>query len=196
MNNTPETQWENRYQENKTGWDRGSTSLQLLSWLKSKALTPCRILVPGCGNGYEVITLAKAGFEVVALDIAPTPVKNLNAQLKEQSLSAEVIQADVLNWQGAPFDAIYEQTSLCAIVPEHWLEYEQQLRAWLKPQGQLFALFMQTNREGGPPYHCDLPQMQSLFSDTHWQWSTPEEAVTHPTGLHELAYVLAKRGVD
>ena len=43
--------WESRYQAGTTGWDRGKTSGNLLDWLESGNLTPCRILVPGCGNG-------------------------------------------------------------------------------------------------------------------------------------------------
>ena len=39
-----------------------------------RALFPAarwRVLVPGCGGGYEVVALARAGFDVTALDSAP-----------------------------------------------------------------------------------------------------------------------------
>lgn len=57
------------------------------------------------------------------------------------------MQADVLTYQpDKPFDAIYEQTCLCALHPDHWVDYARQFRQWLKPQGSLWALFMQMLR--------------------------------------------------
>ena len=80
MENT-EDDWENRYQAGTTGWDRGASSNNLSYWLDNNLLKPCRILVPGCGNGYEVLMLAELGFDVVAIDIAPTAVENLKKAL-------------------------------------------------------------------------------------------------------------------
>ena len=106
-----------------------------------------------------------------------------------------VVQADLLWWTPAePFDAIYEQTCLCALDPADWREYARRLAGWLSPGGRLFALFMQTGKEGGPPYHCAMPAMRELFADDDWQWpaSHPFE-IPHPTGLTELACVLTRR---
>ena len=185
--------WETRYLDGSTGWDRGRINPQFQLWLDSTALKPCRILVPGCGNGYEVIQLAAAGFEVVALDIAPTPVHSLRTELSERSLHAEVLEVDVLQWESAsPFDAIYEQTSLCALDPAQWLAYEQQLYRWLRPGGEMFTLLMQTNKAGGPPHHCDLVDMRKLFKTGRWRWSEQINQVGHPAGFHELVYILEK----
>lgn len=185
--------WEGRYNTGKTHWDRGNRSPQLLAWLESQALKPGRILVPGCGNGYEVLTLAATGFEVVALDIAPTPVKQLRAQLSKLKLEAQVVQGDLLHWHSdEAFDAIYEQTCLCALNPNYWRQYEQQLYGWLKPGGQLFTLLMQTEPNGGPPYHCELSVMKALFASKRWRWLGGGERVSHPSGMVELAYILER----
>ena len=53
--------WDNRFAEGNTPWDRGASSPQLRTWIGSGLLKPCRILVPGCGSGYEVVELALAG---------------------------------------------------------------------------------------------------------------------------------------
>ena len=152
-----ENEWENRYQTGSTGWDRGNTSTNLSYWLDNKLLKPCRILIPGCGNGYEVMALAKLGFEVVAIDIAPTAIANLRAMLSQAKLNAELILGDFFTWHPKEkFDAIFEQTSLCALPPTEWKQYEAQLYQWLKPEGKLFAQFMQTGQEGGPPFDCDV----------------------------------------
>jgi len=188
------TQWEEMYQQQKTGWDRGESSANLLYWIDYKLIEPCRILVPGCGNGYEVITLVEKGFEVVAIDIASTPISNLKQALKENNLNAELIQADFFNWKTSkPFDAIYEQTSLCALPPEQWSKYEACLHNWLKPSGKLFAQFMQTGQEGGPPYHCEISDMKSLFSEQRWKWSEQHHTgVTHSKDKAEKLFILEK----
>jgi len=186
--------WENRYLEKQTGWDRGKTSEGLLYWLNNGLISPCRILVPGCGNGYEVITLAEKGFDVTAIDVAPTPIKNLKAALASAGLNAQLIQDDFFNWQPEqPFDAIYEQTSLCALEPELWKQYEACLYQWLKPEGVLLAQFMQTGQEGGPPYHCEIAAMHTLFSEDKWLWSEQYNATEMKTRKAELMYMLIRR---
>jgi len=153
-----------------------------------------RVLVPGCGSGYEVVDLVQAGCQVTAFDIASHPVRHLMGVLAEQGLHANVVQADLLNWQPAePYDVIYEQTCLCALDPEQWSVYEARLADWLLPGGNLFALFMQTGREGGPPFDCPLPAMQVLFDATRWQWPRQEPLeVPHPNGLNEKGIVLRR----
>ena len=190
-------QWEERYQQGKTGWDRGNVSPNLNYWLEQGLLKPCRILVPGCGNGYEVLALAEQGFEVVALDIAATPIENLHQKTQDKAYQIELVQADFFTWQcQAPFDAIYEQTSLCALQPEQWTDYEQCLSRWLKPHGKLFAQFMQTGQKGGPPFHCDISTMRNLFATKKWHWSTRHESdVIHSELRHEQLFLLEKKAV-
>lgn len=187
--------WDEKYQSGLPGWDRQGASPALLHWLETGALAPCRILVPGCGHGYEVIELARRGFEVWGLDIAPTPLARLKARLGESGLTAHLVQTDALAWQPVqPFDAIYEQTCLCALDPREWAAYANQLYGWLRPGGRLYALFMQTGREGGPPYHCDLAEMRALFPNERWDWvEPPHREVPHPNGLFEYAAILQRR---
>ena len=192
---TEENFWENLYQERRTGWDRGKPSEGLVYWLNTGLLAPCRILVPGCGNGYEVVTLAEKGFDVTAIDIARTPIKNLQATLADANLNASLVQKDFFSWQPeSPFDVIYEQTSLCALSPELWQQYENQLHQWLKPEGVLLAQFMQTGQEGGPPYHCDMDDMNTLFSEDRWIWSEQYSSLDMATDKNELMYMLIKKG--
>jgi len=195
--------WQQRFDNNETGWDRGSPSPQLLAWLDSGGLLPCHIAVPGCGTGWEVAELARRGFEVTGIDYTAAAVAKTRALLQAQGLVAEVIQADVLSYQPPhPFDAIYEQTCLCAIHPEHWLEYTQQLQRWLKPAGSLWVLYMQMLRPAaseqgvihGPPYHCDINAMRALFTEKTWVWPKPPyDKVAHPNLSHELALRLVRR---
>ncbi|HUH92705.1 MAG TPA: methyltransferase domain-containing protein [Casimicrobiaceae bacterium] len=193
--------WEERFVAGRTPWDRGARNPQLERWIASGELEPCRILVPGCGSGHEVAVLAQKGFEVTALDYAPAALALTRERLAGAKARATLIQADALEWRApALFDAIYEQTCLCAIHPDYWLRYAEQLAGWLSPAGQLFALFMQVLRPGstegrieGPPYHCDINAMRALFPEARWSWPPPPYArVPHSGSWWELAVVLAQ----
>ena len=101
---------------------------------------------------------------------------------------------DFFTWQPEEkFDAIFEQTSLCALPPEIWQKYETALYEWLKPQGKVCAAFMQTGREGGPPFHCELNDMAELFPNERWKWSEEHISQEKEPGMTELLYVLKKQ---
>lgn len=198
--------WQERFERGETPWDRGRVNPQLERWIDAGELAPCALAVPGCGSGHEVAELARRGFEVTGLDYAPAAVARTAAALAGLDAAAcargRAIEADVLQWQPeAPFDAIYEQTCLCALHPDLWVEYAARLRHWLAPGGRLFALFVQILRPGaaegfvqGPPYHCDVHAMRALFPAAHWDWPRPPYArTTHPSGMAELAVVLRRR---
>lgn len=189
--------WDKCYAEHNTGWDRGDVHPAMLKWMKQATLAPCRIAVPGCGRGYEVEHLAKNGFDVTAIDYAQPPLANLKQRVATLANQPVLIQNDIFKF--APetkFDAVYEQTCLCAINPEQRPEYEALVHAWLKPHGTLFAMFMQCeqlqrseNSLGGPPFHCAIADMKKLFPADRWEWvEEPVEQFDHPNGvIAELA---------
>ena len=195
--------WQKRFESGDTPWHRGAAGPQLLAWLHASALQPCRIAVPGCGSGWEVVELARRGFDVVGIDLVPAACARASAALDAAGVQGSVVQSDVLAYRPASaFDAVYEQTCLCALHPALWARYEASLQAWLKPGGRLFAMFMQCadrDAEGdqqpqGPPYHCDLTAMRALFDAARWVWpDAPEAPVPHPRGWHELGVILTRR---
>jgi len=190
-----EDEWEGRYQRGETGWDRHGSNPLLHTWLTSTLSSDSRILIPGCGHGHEVIELARMGFDVTGIDIASTPVRHMRSELEAEGLDAEVIQVDMFKYlPELPFDAVYEQTSLCASQPDQHLDYEKKLYEWLKSGGSRYALFMQTGAEGGPPFHCDVADMRQLFDPARWDWGKDNSIHSpHPSGRFELAHRLIKR---
>jgi SAM-dependent methyltransferase len=195
--------WNERFQSGEMPWDRGAANPQLGAWLAEGALRPCRILVPGCGSGHEVAALSAAGFDVTGLDYAAEAIRRTRTLLETANLRATLIENDALAWRpDRTFDAAYEQTCLCALYPDHWRDYADQLHRWLAPGGRLFALFVQLLRPDaakgaveGPPYHCDINAMRALFPAPRWKWPKPSYPRTaHPRGLAELAVVLERRG--
>ncbi len=190
--------WEAKYQRGEDGWERGAPNPALLQWVDQGLLAPgAQVLVPGCGRGHEVVELAKRGFAVVGIDFAPSAVQALRARLAQEGLAAEVVESDLFAFQEGPFDAIYEQTCLCALDPARWTDYERWLFARLRPGGLLLALFMQTGAEGGPPFHCDLLAMRRLFAEERWEWpASPPLFSPHPSGRFELGFALRRKAAS
>jgi len=131
--------WQDRYLTRRTPWDDGEDDPELLAWLADGTLSAsdAPVLVPGCGSGRDLAVLAARGIEVIGLDYAPAAVVLSRERLANACLQARVEQDDVLSWsQPSPIGAVMERTCLCALHPDHWVRYAQQLHAWLRPGGR------------------------------------------------------------
>ena len=190
--------WESLYQTQDTGWDRGETSPALLTFIQKAALENAKtVLIPGCGRGYEVVELARRGFAVTALDLAPSAVAHLKQTLEAECLQAEVIYTDIFDFKAPQaFDVVYEQTCLCAIEPSERKQYAAKVYEWLKPNGKLLLNMMQTGDESGPPFHCDWMDMRKLFPVEQWLWQEEPPFMTsrnRQSPRFELGYILEKK---
>lgn len=194
MSETQALDWEGRYRDGATGWERHGLNPAFLMWRDSGALAPCRILVPGGGRSLEPLALAEAGFDVTVVDAAPSAVAMQRAHFERLKVPARAEQADLFAWDpDTVFDAIYDQACLCALPPGLWPSYVRRLHRWLRPNGSLFILLMQSNRSDGPPFHCGVDAMRGLFAAPAWAW--PEhlpERVDHPSGLAEQPAILRR----
>jgi len=196
--------WKERFATGSTPWNRGEPNPQLARWITDGTLpTGTSVIVPGCGHGWEVAALAKAGMNVTGIDYAANALEHCRQILAGEDVEAQLVDADVLHWQpDAPVDAIFEQTCLCALYPDFWTRYSAQLHRWLKPGGKLLALFLQALRPeaahgfiDGPPYHCDINAMRALFPATQWEWPKPPYPQVVNTGIErtELAVLLVRK---
>jgi hypothetical protein len=195
MSGTQAIDWERRYREGSIGWERPGLNPAFLAWRESGELSPCRILIPGGGRSVEPVAMAEAGFDITVVDGAASAVAAQRARMDRLHVPAKVEQSDLFAWNpDAPFDAIYDQTCLCALPPATWSDYAARLHSWLRPGGALFVLFMQTGVAGGPPFHCDMDDMRELFPSIQWDW--PDElppVVAHSPGRVEQPAVLRSR---
>ena len=70
--------------------------------------------------------------------------------------------------------------------------YVARLHGWLRPGGRLFILFMQTGKEGGPPFDCPPERMRDLFG-SGWLWPDHlADAVPHTLAQGEIPVVLIR----
>lgn len=157
--------WEERYQNNETGWNVGEITAPLKEYIDQIDDKTIRILIPGAGNGYELEYLIQNGFEnSYVVDFAPTPLENIQKRLPELD-SEHLIQSDFFELKGQ-YDLIIEQTFFCAIDPELRKSYVQKMKSLLKPTGKLVGLLFQFPlTEVGPPFGGSVEEYKNLFGN-------------------------------
>jgi len=161
--------WNSRYESGKTPWDFGGIPADLQAFLQQHPQGG-RVLIPGCGSGYEIKAFAAAGYDVTAIDLAPAAVERAR-QLVGPTLAGCVTVADFFqqHFAAAPFDAVYERTFLCAIPPDLRQAYRDRIARLLKPGGFFVGYFYyeKTDPAEGPPYGLAWAEGDALFS-THF----------------------------
>jgi SAM-dependent methyltransferase len=161
------TDWETKYQQGDTPWEKGEASPGLVDFLAAKRDLPRgRVLVPGCGFGHDVREWARAGYEVTGLDISPSAVRSARERLTSQEVARiEFIHADFLNdAPAAAYDWLFEHTLYCAIDPEQREDYCLAATRCLRPGGQFLAIHYLIPNEDGPPFGTTVDEIQSRFS--------------------------------
>ena len=154
--------WSTRYAAGKTPWDLGGIPDALRSFL-TRANPPGRVLIPGCGSGYEVRAFHGAGFEVTAIDFSPAARERAGRLLGP--LGQCVIAGDFFthDFTGQAFELIYERTFLCSLPPERWPAYAMRM-ADLLPTGKILAgVFLYGEDADPPPYPLSEAQGLELF---------------------------------
>jgi SAM-dependent methyltransferase len=158
--------WNSRYQSGQTPWDFGGIPADLRAFLKRRPKGG-RVLIPGCGSGYEIKAFAEAGYEVTAIDVAPAAVERarqfVGPVLAERVSVTDFFAQDV---PATPYDAVYERTFLCAIPPSLREAYRDRIASLLKPGGFFVGYFYyeRTNPDEGPPYGLAWGEGDALFS--------------------------------
>jgi SAM-dependent methyltransferase len=170
INSDPrELEWQRRYEENDTPWDKGIAAPALDQYLDSHTIEG-RILVPGCGRGHEVRALAsRSNCSVVGLDLSATAIAEA-AALAHRAKTGPVavfVVGDFFElppeWMGT-FDWIVEHTCFCAIEPRQRPAYVRSCAEALRNGGRIFGIFyLNPDTESGPPFAIRREELLSLF---------------------------------
>lgn len=163
--NFDQNYWQNRYQNDLTGWDLGHVSRPLKFIIDNLSNKQISILIPGAGNAYEALYLLQLGFkDITVLDIAQQPLKLLSQKIRDTS-SLKIIHEDFFNHTGA-YDLILEQTFFCALHPHLRSKYVSMVHELLKTGGQLEGVLFNFNgiRES-PPFTSSEKEYKELFQE-------------------------------
>jgi len=116
-------------------WDTGISPPELIEFINNHQ--PGRAIDIGCGTGTNVITLAKAGWQVTGVDFAPRAVKLAKQKIKSAGLQAELSINDATKLSGitGPFDFALDLGCFHGISKEGQAKYLDQLKRVLAPNG-------------------------------------------------------------
>lgn len=197
--NLSPTAWENRYQQGTTGWDLGQPAPALSHWLavEGKHPTPsASAIVLGAGRGHDALLFARQGFQVTAVDFAPSAIAALAQQAAATHLSLTLLEQDIFSllpeWQGH-FDYVVEHTCFCALDPSLRSAYVHLVANLLAPQGELLAVFFTHDRPGGPPFGISTPELTDLFTPCFEVVSLDPVAVSVPARQGEEHFARLRR---
>ena len=110
--------------------------------------------------GGKTAQLAAAGARVTAVDRSPARLARLRENLARLGLAAETVEADALEWQAEPFDAVLLDApcSSTGTIRRHpdipWLKREADLAAMTVLQARLLDRAVALTRPGGTLVYC------------------------------------------
>jgi SAM-dependent methyltransferase len=153
--------WDARFREGVTPWDAGGVPAALREFL-AREPAGRRVLVPGCGSGYEVQALAAAGHDVVAIDFSPAAIDAARRVLGP--LGRLLVQGDFFAYPLGEFELVYERAFLCALPRAHWPRWAARIVEVLRPGGRLAGFFFWSDDERGPPFGLREGELERLLA--------------------------------
>lgn len=138
-----------------------------------------KVLIPGCGRGYEVVMLALHGFDAYGLDISETAISeakkysseelqnphdyNFGPNNPSQTIASTVGNVSFFNqnffekgWEkDMKFDIIYDYTFLCALHPSMRSQWAEKMSELLNKEGGIlvcleFPMYKELSVPGPP----------------------------------------------
>lgn len=152
--------WNTRFRGGVTPWDAAGVPPQLAVWLQTKN-SPLKVLVPGCGSGYEVRLFAARGHDVLAIDFSDAAIEAARKELGE--LARLVAQQDFFEFEAQPFDLLYERAFLCALPRRLWPLWARRVAGLVRPGGELAGFFYLDDNEKGPPFGIAPHALRALL---------------------------------
>lgn len=187
--------WESAWSEGRTGWDAGASAPALEEHLAGmeRPGPKSRALVPGCGSGYDVFALARAGFKAHGVDIAPTAAQRFEMLRQQEHLGPAQAMIHTGNFFEAEglgrFDVIFDYTFLCAIEPDRRPDWVARMIELLKEDGELWTLIFpvdpddptpSTSEDDGPPYRMHPAVVAELLEPRFEKVELRAPAASHP----------------
>ncbi|KAH8547759.1 S-adenosyl-L-methionine-dependent methyltransferase [Umbelopsis sp. PMI_123] len=169
------TDWEKRWQDGNTPWDHGESSPalgQLLNEQANSIPTQGNVLVPGCGQGYDVFLLASPERKVYGLDLSETCIQKCQKLQQEKQLSDTLVTflcEDFFTFDvpAGKFSLIYDYTFFCALPPALRAQWGQRMADIIPIGGVLVCLiFPLDEHKGGPPFSVTVDAYKAALNSS------------------------------
>ncbi|KNE64595.1 hypothetical protein AMAG_09952 [Allomyces macrogynus ATCC 38327] len=204
--------WERSWQAPAQMWDNGLPPPALIKVVNEGRVPTGRVLVPGCGGGYDLPVLASPSRFALGLDVSSIAVNKAHETLRTNNVpedQAAVIKADFFtftnadlppqlvqqtvpapNPKAAPqFDAMFDYTFLCSFPPAWRRRWATRTAELIKPGGILITLMCPLAvYRGGPPYALSVKIYRALMRDDFEELEMNEcESLPGNIGVEMLA---------
>jgi SAM-dependent methyltransferase len=170
--------WDARFRDGVTPWDAGRSPSRLAAWLQARK-SSLKVLVPGCGSGYEVRLFAERGHDVLGIDFADEAIEAARRALGR--FANRVRKADFFTLREGQFDLVYERALLCALPRALWPDWARRMAELVRPGGELAGFFYLDDNPRGPPFGTSKAELKRLlepsFQNTADEPVPPEESI-------------------
>lgn len=151
--------WDVRYRGGVTPWDAAGAPPRLVAWVNARA-PGGRVLVPGCGAGYEVRLFAARGWEVLGIDFSDAAIEAARRELG--GLARLVRQGDFFELDESAFEVVYERALLCALPRRDWSRWAKRMAELVRTGGLLAGFYYLDDNERGPPFGASRETLAAL----------------------------------
>ncbi len=178
--------WDSRYRDGRIPpWDTGMVAGDLKQAVEKGAVRPCRAAVLGCGSGTNAIYLASKGFDVTAIDVAPTALNIAEAKAEKAGVRVEWVLADVLALPKLePFDFIFDRGCYHNVRYVDATTFVESVRQLSKPGTR--CLILSLNRDG-PPGVREKHMRDDFSSSFDFEWLQESGIQTGKDGQNRRA---------
>jgi SAM-dependent methyltransferase len=186
-------QWDANYRlGHPPFWDAGIPSGELRRVVEDGTIRACRVVELGCGSGTDAVYLASQGFDVTAIDIAPSALSQALQRAQKAGVHVKWLLADVLTPpQLDPFDFIYDRGCYHEVRAQNLPAYLETLRRLSRPGTRFILLAGNANEvlDYGPPRVTE-EELRSDFSRLFdFEWLKPSRfEIARPGATGPLAW--------
>jgi 2-polyprenyl-3-methyl-5-hydroxy-6-metoxy-1,4-benzoquinol methylase len=194
---------------NNIPWNVETPPGILQDLIRSKILSPCKIIELGCGVGNYLRYLSKIGFNATGVDISEKAIEIARALAQTAGVKCEFIEADVLGNMSeikSKYDFAYDWELLHHIFPEYRNKYIENVHRLLTSQGRYMSVcFSEASTQFGGVgkyrktpigtvlYFSNETEIETLFSRLFSIVELKLVDIQGKQGVHKAIYALMRR---
>jgi SAM-dependent methyltransferase len=194
---------------NNIPWNVETLPCILQDLLRSKILSPCKIIELGCGVGNYLRYFAKIGFNTTGVDISNKAIDIARILAQKADAKCEFIEADVLGNLSvikSKYDFAYDWELLHHIFPEDRNKYIENVHGLLTTQGRYMSVcFSEASTQFGGVgkyrktpidtvlYFSNEAEIETLFSRLFSIVELKPVDIQGKQGVHKAIYALMRR---
>ena len=169
--------WLERWRNGRTGWHESGGNAGLRTHWRFDAR---RVLVPLCGKSPDLAWLAERGHEVTGVELSAIAARDFFAEQqlgfsrsrtgrfdswRADELPLTIVVGDYFEFDGGPFDALYDRGALVAVDPERRAEYVRHTQHLLADHAGLLVITLEYDQRivQGPPFAVAPDEVRGYY---------------------------------